>query len=137
MDKPRKLRISLAGLIVLVAVIAIGIAAMRPKTTRIIDVKVGTGPAVKVGDTVSVHYSGHLKDGTTFDSSKPRGEPFTFKVGGGMVIKGWDIGLIGMQQGGVREIIVPPDEAYGARGVPPMIPPNSPLRFEIELLNIK
>lgn len=137
MDKPRKLRLSLAGMLILVALIAVLIAVLRPQGTRIIEVKTGTGPAVKAGDTVVVHYVGQLRDGSTFDSSKPRGVPFDFVVGGGGVIQGWDEGLIGMQSGGVRRLIIPPEEGYGERGAPPLIPPNATLRFEIELLKIK
>lgn len=137
MDKPSRMRLSLGGLIVLVAVIAIGIAAIRPKTTRIVDIKVGTGPGVKAGDTVSVHYTGRLTDGKTFDSSKPRGQPFTYKVGGGMVIKGWELGIIGMKAGGVRQLTIPPQEGYGARGAPPVIPPDATLIFDVELVRIQ
>ena len=99
--------------------------------------KVGTGPGVKAGDTVSVHYVGRLADGKTFDSSKDRGQPFELAVGQGQVIKGWEVGLIGMQVGGVRRLVIPPDEAYGKRGVPPTIPPNATLQFEVELVRIK
>ncbi len=76
----------------------------------------GTWPVVKAGDAVSVHYVGKLANGTVFDSSMARGTPFDVKVGGGMVIKGWDVGLVGMQVGGVRRPIIPPVEAYGAKG---------------------
>jgi FKBP-type peptidyl-prolyl cis-trans isomerase len=137
MDRSRKFRLTLGGMLVLVAVIAVGIAAWRPRGTRVVDVKVGTGPAVKAGDSVEVHYLGRLADGTTFDSSKPRGVPFVFPVGQGRVIKGWDAGLVGMRAGGVRRLSIPPEEAYGERGVPPVIPPNSTLHFEVELLKIR
>ncbi len=136
--KPGKKRqLTIGGMILLVAVAALVINALRPHTTRIIEVKVGTGPAVKAGDTVLVHYVGKLVDGKVFDSTKPRGQPFEFVVGQGMVIKGWDIGLVGMKPGGVRQLIIPPEEAYGQRGAPPVIPPNSKLLFEVELLQIK
>jgi FKBP-type peptidyl-prolyl cis-trans isomerase len=137
MDKPRTIRLTLGGMLVLVALIAFGIDFLKPSTTRIEDVKVGTGPAVKAGDTVSVHYVGKLADGKTFDSSKGKGQPFELSVGRGMVIKGWDVGLVGMQVGGVRRLVIPPDEAYGKRGVPPVIPPNATLHFEVELIQIK
>ena len=75
-------------------------------------------------------------DGTVFDDSKQHGHPFTFAVGGGMVIQGWDKGLAGMRVGGVRRLTIPPEEAYGERGHPPAIPPNATLSFEIELLSI-
>ncbi len=121
----------------MVALIAVGIAVMRPRGTRIVDVKAGKGPAVKSGDTLMVHYVGRLADGTTFDSSKNRSVPFEFIVGRGSVIKGWDAGIVGMRSGGVRRLVIPPEEAYGERGAPPAIPPNATLHFEVELLKIK
>ncbi len=138
MDQPRKFRFTLGGLLVLLALIAVGIAVLRPlKTTRITDVKVGTGPAVKEGDTLVVHYVGQLVNGKTFDDSKSRGQPLEMIVGRGMVIKGWDIGLLGMRVGGVRKLTIPPSEAYGEKGAPPVIPSNSTLYFEVDLLGIK
>ena len=100
------------------------------------DVVVGTGREVKDGDKVRVHYVGTFTDGKEFDSSKKHGSPFVFEVGKGRVIKGWDVGLLGMKVGGKRELTVPPDLAYGDRGVPGAIPPKSTLHFEIELLGI-
>ncbi|MEY2664964.1 MAG: hypothetical protein RLZZ480_69 [Candidatus Parcubacteria bacterium] len=100
------------------------------------DIKVGDGAEVKAGDKVSVHYIGTLQDGTEFDNSKKRGQPFEFTVGGGQVIKGWDEGLFGMKVGGQRILVIPPEKAYGASGVGP-IPPNATLVFAIELLEIK
>lgn len=100
------------------------------------DIKLGTGEAVKVGDTVAVHYVGTLQGGDEFDNSKKRGAPFEFKVGEGMVIKGWDEGLVGMQTGGQRVLVIPPDMAYGEKGIGP-IPPNATLVFSIELVEIK
>lgn len=97
----------------------------------------GTGAAAKAGDTVEVHYTGTLKDGTKFDSSRDRGRPFSFHLGAGRVIKGWDEGVAGMKVGGKRTLIIPANLGYGARGVPNLIPPNSELRFEVELLAIK
>jgi FKBP-type peptidyl-prolyl cis-trans isomerase len=123
-------------MILLVALAAVAINAFRPSHTKIVDIKLGTGPAVKTGDTVSVHYVGKLANGKVFDESKSRGLPFDVGVGRGMVIKGWDVGLVGMQAGGVRKLVIPPDEAYGAKGVGP-IPPNSTLYFEVELIGIK
>ena len=99
--------------------------------------KLGTGPAARAGDTVTVHYVGKLRDGKVFDSSKARGVPFDFPLGGGMVIAGWDAGVEGMRVGGVRQLVIPPAEAYGAKGMPPVIPPGSTLSFEVELLGIK
>lgn len=100
------------------------------------DVKIGTGEAVKEGDTVAVHYIGTLQNGKEFDNSRKRGAPFEFKVGEGRVIKGWDEGLVGMQVGGQRMLVIPPDMAYGEQGVGP-IPGNSTLVFAIELMEIK
>ena len=103
-----------------------------------IDKTEGTGAEVKKGDTAVVNYRGWLDDGTEFDSSKKPGRtPFSFKVGGGNVIKGWDQGLVGMKVGGVRELNLSPELGYGARGAGGVIPPNANLHFEIELLEIK
>lgn len=101
------------------------------------DVKVGKGRAAKDGDTVKVHYVGTLLDGTKFDSSRDRDEPFEFKLGAGGVIRGWDEGVVGMKIGGVRKLTIPPSLAYGERGAPPKIPPNATLEFEIELISIE
>ena len=137
MRNTRWLRLSLGGMLILVALIAVAIAYLRPENTEIVDVKVGTGPPVKPGDTVTVHYTGTLTGGKVFDSSKGRGQPFDFVVGRGMVIRGWEVGLVGMQVGGVRRLTIPPEQAYGDRGAPPVIPPKAFLHFEVELLNIK
>jgi peptidylprolyl isomerase len=100
------------------------------------DVKVGTGTAAASGDTVRVHYTGTLLDGTKFDSSVDRNEPFEFKLGVGAVIKGWDEGVVGMKKGGKRKLTIPSDKAYGKTGSPPKIPPNAPLVFDVELVEI-
>lgn len=100
------------------------------------DVRVGTGKEALVGDTVIVHYKGTLRDGTKFDDSYVRGEPFTFTLGEGMVIAGWEEGVLGMQKGGERILIIPAEMAYGNRQVGP-IPPNSPLIFAVELLSVE
>jgi FKBP-type peptidyl-prolyl cis-trans isomerase len=100
------------------------------------DLKPGSGPAAASGDTVRVHYTGTLMDGTKFDSSLDRGDPFEFTLGQGGVIKGWDEGVVGMKKGGKRKLTIPSEKAYGKRGSPPKIPPDAPLEFEIELLEI-
>jgi FKBP-type peptidyl-prolyl cis-trans isomerase len=96
----------------------------------------GTGEAVKSGDTVVVHYLGTLPDGTKFDSSYDRNEPFETPIGSGAVIQGWDQGIPGMKVGGKRKLTIPAELGYGERGTG-TIPPNSPLIFEVELLEIK
>jgi len=101
------------------------------------DITAGAGSEAKAGDSVEVHYTGWLKDGKKFDSSLDRGQPFAFRLGQGMVIKGWDEGVAGMKVGGKRKLIIPADLAYGARGAGAVIPPNSELTFEVELLRIK
>jgi FKBP-type peptidyl-prolyl cis-trans isomerase len=101
------------------------------------DDTVGTGAEAQNGKTVSVHYTGWLTDGTKFDSSKDRGQPFSFPLGAGRVIKGWDEGVAGMKVGGKRTLTIPPELGYGARGAPGAIPPNATLKFEVELLDVK
>ncbi|MFO0880364.1 MAG: FKBP-type peptidyl-prolyl cis-trans isomerase [Gemmataceae bacterium] len=102
------------------------------------DLKAGTGTQAKKGDTVEVHYTGWLaKDNSKFDSSLDRKSPFAFKVGVGMVIKGWDEGVAGMKVGGKRKLIIPSKLGYGERGAGGVIPPNADLVFEVELLRVK
>jgi len=101
------------------------------------DVKVGAGREAQPGDTASVHYTGWLMDGKKFDSSVDRKEPFSFRVGAGQVIRGWDEGVAGMKIGGKRQLIIPPALGYGARGAGGAIPPNATLKFDIELLGIR
>ncbi len=99
--------------------------------------KQGSGQAVKKGDTISVHYVGTLADGTKFDSSRDRGQPFSFQVGAGQVIQGWELGVVGMKLGEIRRLYIPSEYGYGERGAGEAIPPNANLIFEIELLEIK
>ena len=101
------------------------------------DVVVGTGTEATSGQKVTVHYTGWLTNGTKFDSSKDRGQPFTFALGRGQVIKGWDEGVATMKVGGTRKLVIPPDLAYGARGAGGVIPPNATLTFEVELLEVR
>lgn len=100
---------------------------------QIQDLKVGTGPEVRLGQGLTMHYSGTLEDGTKFDSSYDRGEPFKFVLGAGQVIKGWDLGVQGMRVGGKRKLIIPPALGYGEKGIGP-IPSNATLIFEVEVL---
>jgi peptidylprolyl isomerase len=101
------------------------------------DLEVGTGEEAKSGDKVSVQYIGALyDDGTQFDASYDRGQPFSFQLGGGDVIPGWDQGVAGMKVGGRRELIIPPDLAYGPQGQPPTIPANATLVFVIDLVSV-
>ncbi len=102
---------------------------------KIIDVKVGDGDAAKEGGKVTVHYTGWLTDGRKFDSSVDRGKPISFELQG--LIKGWQEGIPGMQVGGTRRLLIPPDLGYGKAGSPPVIPPNADLIFDIELLGVE
>jgi len=107
-----------------------------PDGLRYVDEAVGKGPLPHTGQTVVVHYVGTLRDGTKFDSSRDRGEPFSFPIGAGRVIPGWDEGVATMRAGGRRKLIVPPALGYGSAGAGDKIPPNATLIFEIELLKI-
>ncbi|MDZ4694413.1 MAG: FKBP-type peptidyl-prolyl cis-trans isomerase [Deltaproteobacteria bacterium] len=100
------------------------------------EITVGTGDEVKSGQTVNVHYTGWLTDGTKFDSSVDRGKPFSFRLGAGMVIKGWDQGVAGMKVGGKRKLTIPPELGYGERGAGGVIPPGATLVFDVELLSM-
>jgi FKBP-type peptidyl-prolyl cis-trans isomerase len=102
-----------------------------------IDEKVGAGLEATKGDIVEVHYTGWLRDGTKFDSSRDRIKPLTFTLGKGMVIKGWDEGVAGMKVGGKRKLIIPYQLAYGEDGRPPIIPAKAELTFDVELLKVR
>jgi peptidyl-prolyl cis-trans isomerase A (cyclophilin A) len=102
-----------------------------------IEVEAGTGEQAQAGKTVSVHYTGKFQDGKVFDTSIPRGEPIEFQLGRGNVIKGWDEGIALMKVGGKAQLIIPPDLAYGERGASGVIPPNSTLVFDVELVSVK
>jgi FKBP-type peptidyl-prolyl cis-trans isomerase len=139
------------GAIILVAVIAVAAAVYvitrrgsqagsevtTPSGLKIQDLKVGDGASPQPGQTITVHYIGWLENGKEFNNSHTGGAPIDFKIGTGAVIKGWDEGVMGMKVGGKRKLIIPSELAYGSRGRPPTIPPNSNLTFEIELLGIK
>ena len=102
-----------------------------------IEVQAGTGAQAEAGKTVSVHYTGKFQDGKVFDSSVSRGEPITFQLGKGKVIKGWDEGIALMKVGGKAELIIPPQLGYGERGAGGVIPPNATLIFDVELVGVK
>ncbi|EMM78667.1 peptidylprolyl isomerase [Leptospira santarosai str. 2000030832] len=100
------------------------------------DIRIGTGKEAFSGSNVTVHYVGTLVSGKKFDSSRDRRAPFTFNLGAGEVIKGWDRGVRGMKEGGIRKLTIPPELGYGSRGAGAAIPPNSTLIFEVELLKV-
>ena len=108
-----------------------------PSGLKYVELKEGTGATPLPGQTVEVHYVGTLENGTKFDSSRDRGQPFNFKIGVGQVIKGWDEGLSTMKVGGRRQLIIPAELGYGARGAGGVIPPNATLLFDVELLGVK
>jgi peptidylprolyl isomerase len=141
------MHVSRRGLAVLAAsVLFAGPALAQQETTtpsglRYVESKPGSGAAAKAGQTAVVHYTGWLSEGgrkgKKFDSSRDRGEPFAFPLGGGRVIKGWDEGIAGMKPGGQRTLIIPPELGYGARGAGGVIPPNATLIFDVELIALK
>jgi peptidylprolyl isomerase len=138
-------------LLALVALAVVGVACSQapqgpggeaqeqstPSGLKYTDLVVGSGAQPQAGQTAVVHYTGWLLDGTKFDSSKDRGQPFSFPLGRGQVIKGWDEGVATMKVGGKRVLIIPPDLGYGARGAGGVIPPNATLKFEVELLDLR
>jgi FKBP-type peptidyl-prolyl cis-trans isomerase len=120
------------------------VATAAPKEPFMTDIKTGTGPAIEKGQTAVVQYTGWLYDenapekkGTKFDSSRDRNQPFDFELGAGMVIQGWDEGVEGMQVGGERRLVIPPEKGYGAHGAGGVIPPNATLVFDVELVGIE
>jgi FKBP-type peptidyl-prolyl cis-trans isomerase len=104
---------------------------------KYVDLQEGQGDEAKPGQTVSVHYTGWLENGTKFDSSHDRRQPFSFSLGAGQVIRGWDEGVAGMKVGGKRTLIIPPEMGYGARGAGGVIPPGATLVFDVELVEIR
>lgn len=139
----RRLLLAVSGLYALFAGPA-SAASAPPEDLQVIDRKPGFGEIAGRGRTVIVHYTGWLYDGTAadnkgrkFDSSRDRGQPFTFQLGVGKVIPGWDEGVAGMKVGGQRTLIVPPDMGYGARGAGGVIPPNATLVFDVELIGVR
>ena len=108
-----------------------------PSGLRYQDVAVGSGEEAVAGRTAVVHYTGWLTDGKKFDSSRDRGEPFSFPLGAGQVIAGWDQGVAGMKVGGRRKLVIPSELGYGAAGAPPDIPPDATLVFDVELLGVQ
>jgi FKBP-type peptidyl-prolyl cis-trans isomerase len=108
-----------------------------PSGLKYVDLQVGSGDTAKPGDLVTVHYTGWLVDGAKFDSSVDRRQPFSFPLGAGRVIKGWDEGVAGMKVGGKRKLTIPPDLGYGTRGAGGVIPPNATLLFDVELLEVR
>ncbi|MBP9886161.1 MAG: FKBP-type peptidyl-prolyl cis-trans isomerase [Leptospiraceae bacterium] len=124
-------------ILLVVSLVTFGMGAQEVKDLVVKDVKVGTGKEAKDGNTVTVHYTGTLTNGKKFDSSKDRRQPFSFQLGRGEVIKGWDRGVKGMKIGGVRKLIIPSHLGYGDRGAGADIPGGATLLFDVELLNVE
>jgi FKBP-type peptidyl-prolyl cis-trans isomerase len=111
--------------------------APGPTKLEITDDVLGTGKTAESGKKIKVHYTGTLMNGTKFDSSLDRGQPFELVLGQGQVIKGWDQGIVGMKEGGKRKLVIPFDLAYGEAGHPPNIPPKAALKFDVELVSVE
>ncbi|MCL8267699.1 MULTISPECIES: FKBP-type peptidyl-prolyl cis-trans isomerase [Leptospira] len=118
------------------AIFCVAIVPIFAEDLVIKDIRIGTGKEAFSGSNVTVHYVGTLVSGKKFDSSRDRRTPFTFNLGAGEVIKGWDRGVRGMKEGGIRKLTIPPELGYGSRGAGAAIPPNSTLIFEVELLKV-
>ena len=116
---------------------AVGDTITTESGLKYIILKEGTGPTPKAGQTIVAHYTGKLTDGKKFDSSVDKGQPFRFPLGARRVIAGWDEAFATMKVGEQRQLIIPPELGYGARGYPPVIPPNATLIFDVELLGIE
>ncbi len=135
---PREYKFAGAGILLLLLTSEVIATHAGLPDVQIKDLRVGSGSEVVRHSTVSVNYTGWLEDGTRFDSNEDRKDgPFTFKIGAGSVIPGWDLGIPGMKVGGVRELTIPPELAYGKRGVETVIPSDATLRFEVEVLEAK
>ncbi len=137
-------RSSLIAIVVLTLAVGVGGSMAEsnqevttPSGLKYVDQAVGTGDVAVVGKNVSVHYTGWLENGKKFDSSVDRGQPFSFPLGAGRVIKGWDEGVQGMKVGGKRKLTIPSDLGYGSRGAGGVIPPNATLIFDVELLGVR
>ena len=123
-------------ILLVASLVAFSMGAQEVKDLIVKDVKVGTGKEAKDGNTVTVHYTGTLTNGKKFDSSKDRKQPFSFQLGRGEVIKGWDRGVKGMKVGGIRKLTIPAHLGYGDRGAGADIPPGATLLFDVELLKV-
>ena len=138
--------IKMSSVVVLAILCAMPVHAAETKVNKMmttdsglkyVDVVVGKGASPTKGKQVKVHYTGTLENGTKFDSSVDRRQPFSFIIGVGQVIKGWDEGVMGMKAGGKRKLVIPANLGYGARGAGGVIPPNATLLFDVELLDVQ
>lgn len=114
-----------------------GKETVTPSGVKYTDLRIGEGSEAATGKIVEVHYIGWLEDGTKFDSSRDRDRPFTFRLGAGDALKGWDEGLLGMKVGGKRKLVIPPELGFGKQGVGSVVPPNAVLLYEFELLAVR